>query len=74
MKTKAQERLRTPAEAHQWLRDNGISAAQFARDLGIKRHSVVDILSGRRRGLRGEAHIAAVALGIKADPKLKRAA
>lgn len=57
--------LRTPAEAHQWLDYHGISVSQFAREHGFSRAIVYELLAGRKRGLRGQAHNIAVALGMK---------
>lgn len=56
---------RTKEEAAAWLDTNGISVAEFARKHGLKRMTVVDLLRGRRKGRRGEAHNAAIALGMK---------
>lgn len=74
MKSKAQAPLRSVEEIKEDFLANGIAVAAWAKQNGFKRHTVVDLLSGRRVGRRGEAHRAAVALGMKADPKLKRAA
>jgi len=60
--------LRTPEQAKQWLADNGISIARFARDHGLSYFSVSDVLRGSTKGSLGEAHRAAVALGIKPPP------
>lgn len=65
---KSARRLRTASEAKAWLEANGISQAEFARMHGIPRMAVVDTLRGRSRGLRGDHHAAAVALGMKAAP------
>lgn len=59
------EALRSPAEAHQWLDYHGISVSQFAREHGFSRAIVYELLAGRKRGLRGQAHNIAVALGMK---------
>lgn len=71
MNRKAQVPARTPEQAAQWFLDHGIAVAKWARDNGFKRHTVVDLLSGRRVGRRGEAHLAAIALGLKPDPAKK---
>lgn len=54
--------------------ENGVTATAWAKKYGFKRHIVIDLLHGRLKGKYGEAHRAAIALGLKADPKLKRAA
>jgi len=66
--TKPSAHLRTAAEAKAWLESNGISQAEFARSHGLPRMAVVDTLRGRSRGLRGDHHTAAIALGMKAAP------
>jgi len=67
--TKPSAHLRTAAEAKAWLESNGISQAEFARRHGLPRMAVVDTLRGRSRGLRGDHHTAAIALGMKAAPE-----
>lgn len=62
-------RLRTPAQARKWLEANGINISEWSRQHGVSRHTVADLLRGKRKGHRGEAHRAAIALGMKADPK-----
>jgi gp16 family phage-associated protein len=66
--------LKTPEQARQWFDDNGISITEWCRDNKLSRMAVVEIIYGRRKGLRGEGHKAAVALGIKADPNQEIAA
>ena len=43
----------------------GINVTEWAKTHGVARMTVVDVLRGRRQGLRGEAHKVAVALGLK---------
>ena len=62
---------RTPEEAHAWFTSHGVCISDWCRELRINRYTVVDLLRGKRKGLRGEAHRAAVALGLKPDPKNK---
>lgn len=62
------KKLRTPEEARQFLRDNGITVVEFARQNGLDRHAVNDALRGVGKGNFGKSHQAAVALGIKRDP------
>jgi len=61
--------LRTPAQARRWLDERGITLTAFAREHGLSRYAVVDVLKGRSKGRYGQAHRAAVALGIKPPPK-----
>ncbi|MBH1633676.1 DNA-binding protein [Stenotrophomonas maltophilia] len=62
------KKLRTPEEARQFLRDNGITVVEFARQNGLDRHAVNDALRGVGKGNFGKSHQAAIALGIKRDP------
>ncbi|KAF1719789.1 DNA-binding protein [Pseudoxanthomonas wuyuanensis] len=62
--------LRTAEQARAWLRDNGISAAQFARDHNLSLDAVKEVLLGRSKANYGKAHLAAVALGIKRNPQI----
>lgn len=61
-------KLRTAKEARSWLVSHGVSVSEFARKIGVSRHVVNDLLRGRGKGNRGEAHIAAIKLGMKASP------
>jgi gp16 family phage-associated protein len=61
----------TTVTAKAWFVRHGVCKAQWARDMGLDRMVVVDLLRGRLKGLRGQAHNAAVALGLKADPEIE---
>ncbi len=52
-------------QARQELERRGISIAEFSRAHDLNPNLVSDLLAGRKKGLRGEAHRAAVLLGIK---------
>ncbi|MEY2689207.1 MAG: hypothetical protein RL375_3405 [Pseudomonadota bacterium] len=56
---------KTPEQVRAEFRAAGISVAEWARTHGFNRMTVVDLLRGTQQGLRGEAHRAAVALGMK---------
>lgn len=58
----------TPVSANAWFVTHGICKAHWAQAQGLDRMTVVDLLRGRLRGVRGKAHRAAVALGLKANP------
>jgi gp16 family phage-associated protein len=58
--------LLTPEQARAALDMAGISIADFAREHDLNEPTVYQILAGRKKGCRGEAHRAAVLLGIKA--------
>ncbi|MBO9855168.1 MULTISPECIES: hypothetical protein [Xanthomonas] len=69
-KVQAQQQfqVRTLDQARQWLVSNGITVSGFARQLGVSRTVVDDLLRGRSQGKYGDAHTAAVALGLKSPP------
>lgn len=60
--------LRTKEQAREWLLEQGLTLTQFARDNGLTLDSVRDVLIGRSKARTGNAHAAAVALGIKRNP------
>jgi gp16 family phage-associated protein len=62
-----EEKAREAARA--WFVENGIAVAAWARDHKFSRQVVVDVLRGKSKCLRGDAHKVAVALGIKPEPK-----
>lgn len=53
------------AQARERLDRRGISLAEFSRINDLNPNLVSDLLAGRKKGLRGESHRAAVLLGIK---------
>lgn len=55
----------TPEQARAALDRQGMSIAEFSRIHSLNKNLVSDLLNGRRKGRRGEAHRAAVLLGIK---------
>jgi gp16 family phage-associated protein len=55
----------TPEQARALLDFKGTSIAEFCREHGLNQNLVSDLLHGRKKGKRGEAHRAAVLLGIK---------
>lgn len=55
----------TPEQAREALNHRGMSIAEFSRKHGLNKNLVSDLLNGRIKGRRGEAHRAAVLLGIK---------
>lgn len=59
---------RTCSEARTWLETYGVSVSEWAKIRGFHREIVYAVLSGRTRGLRGQSHDVAVALGIKPSP------
>lgn len=61
----ATQELRTPDQALADLSRRGTSIAGFARKHGLKYMTVWQVLHGQKKGLRGEAHRAAVLLGLK---------
>ncbi|WP_414708866.1 DNA-binding protein [Roseateles sp.] len=61
--------LRTPVEARAWLRRHGVTISKWARANGFKPAIVAALLAGRSQGNWGEAHHAAVALGLRSPPE-----
>ncbi|WP_136067115.1 DNA-binding protein [Modicisalibacter radicis] len=55
----------TREQARNELERRGISIAEFSRAHKLNPNLVHDLLAGRKKGLRGESHRAAVLLGIK---------
>ncbi|MDD5392861.1 MAG: hypothetical protein PHE17_07555 [Thiothrix sp.] len=61
--------LRTPEAVLTDFHWRGITVTGWCRANGFSRHVVNSVLHRYTPGLRGEAHRAAVALGIKAAPE-----
>ncbi len=57
--------LRTAAQARASLELRGESVADFARRHGLSESTVHQVLGGRSKCKRGQAHRAAVLLGMK---------
>lgn len=56
---------RTPEQAKEWLSKQGKTVQEFAREHGLDPFTCYQVLSGAKKGMRGESHRAAVLLGIK---------
>nr|DAI22378.1 MAG TPA: hypothetical protein [Caudoviricetes sp.] len=63
----------TPETAHQYFIDHGINRSEWCRAMGLKIQVVSDLLRNQLKGTWGEAHIAAVKLGLKRDPQKQAA-
>ena len=59
------KKLRTRAEAREWLQAQGLTAAAWARVNNFPVRVVQELLRDRAKGNYGMAHDIAVALGIK---------
>ncbi len=57
--------LRTPAQARQWMDEQGLSMAELARRFGVSTSLVDAILRGAKPCKRGASHNIAVHLGLK---------
>ena len=57
--------LRTPAQARQWMDEQGLSMAELARRFGVSVSLVDAILRGTKPCKRGASHNIAVYLGLK---------
>ncbi len=65
----------TPQQSRAWFNQHGVCIKTWCEWHQLDRYIVTDLLRGRLRGVRGEAHRAAILLGLKADPEtLKLAA
>lgn len=66
MEAKTPKKLRTGAEVREEFLRSGRSVASWARAHGFEVRLVHEVLSGRKRGVRGDCHKIAVLLGMKA--------
>jgi gp16 family phage-associated protein len=57
--------LKTAEEVRVDFERRGINVTQWARERGLTRQAVFAVLNGKTKGRRGDAHKAAVLLGIK---------
>ncbi len=57
--------LRTPEEIRQEFAVRGIAISSWAREMGFSPGLVHQVLAGRLRCVRGQAHQVAVILGLK---------
>lgn len=57
--------LKTPEEAKEDLKKRGIAVSKWAKKHGLSAAIVLGVLNGSKKGLWGDAHKAAVLLGIK---------
>lgn len=59
------KQLKTAKEIKAEMEAKGINLSDWARRHDLDPRVVLDVLSGRRKGRNGEAHKAAVLLGLK---------
>lgn len=59
--------LRTAEQAREWLKSQKMTVTAFAESHHLSKHAIYKVLDGKHIGMRGAAHKAAVALGMKAD-------
>jgi gp16 family phage-associated protein len=57
--------MATVEQVRNAFRDHGVCIAEWARERGFNPRQVHDVLLGRAKGRRGEAHRIAMALGLK---------
>lgn len=67
-------KVRTLQEAREWLSSQGITITQWSEDHGFSHPLVREVLAGRKKGLRGQAHNVAIALGLKSGTPTNRPA
>lgn len=58
--------LRTPDDVRAELKRQGVSITQWAIANKFSPNLVFDVLAGRKKAVRGQAHAIAIKLGIKA--------
>lgn len=58
--------IRTPQQVREEFERKGLSIARWSLINGFNPNAVSDMLNGRKKGVRGEAHKIAVKLGLKA--------
>lgn len=58
----------TPSSAREYIRAHGLCVSEISRVTGIGRCTFMDLLSGKQKGRWGNAHRAAVLLGLKQQP------
>ncbi|MFA7269847.1 MAG: hypothetical protein WC073_10925 [Sterolibacterium sp.] len=61
-------------QARNRLRAEGIALSTLCRENNVNYQAARDLLCGKLAGHRGEAHRAAILLGLKPDPKTLKAA
>lgn len=64
----------TPESARTLLHAYGVPHTEIARQIGVDRMTITDLLRGVGKGNRGKCHRAAIALGLKPDPKTMKLA
>jgi len=57
--------MRTPLEVKEEFSRRGISISEWARSQGFSTHLVYQVLSGKKKAIRGQSHQIAVALELK---------
>ncbi len=60
----------TPESAHAYIVAHGLCMSDLARQNNLSRYVLIDLLRGKRKGLRGDAHRGAILLGLKRDPRV----
>lgn len=71
---KKSAQCRTPKQVRAWLDAHGVTQKQIANQIGVPHQVIRDLLRdesdpSRLKGTRGDAHTAAVALGLKPAPE-----
>lgn len=62
---KPTQKLKTPAQIHEWFAEQGISVAEWARQNGFGVSNVHAVINDAKPCLRGQSHQIAVLLGVK---------
>lgn len=62
----------TADQAQQWFRSNGLQINTWALEKGFTPALVYAVLQGKRKCLRGQSYLIAVALGLKPSSSSKQ--
>lgn len=58
-------------KARQYFHRTGQTIRQWAKDNNVSESTVYEVIGGRKKCIRGDAHAVAVKLGIKKAPSVK---
>lgn len=72
-KSEGSEKLDLAQKVKADLARKGVSIAQWSTANGLNTVLVYELLAGRKKGIRGQAHRAAVLLGLKSGLVIKQA-
>ncbi len=62
-------KTKTCQEVRDYFTMQGLTIRKWAKENNFHEKTVYEVIAGRRRGVRGQAHLVAIALGIKGENK-----